>query len=111
MLDLSWYYCCLAPAEKFVLAAYATLWALSSGYGLSPGEFALLWVGFSGSGAARQSAFMRIYFLQIVTMIDPVTELPTDRVVPSDEVYWTDVYLATLDGRMDCPQGCKQSRV
>lgn len=111
MLDLSWYYCCLANPESFVLPSYAAAWAVSSGFGLSPLEYDLLWSIFPYSGPARRRAFMAIYFLHTVTVVNPVTELPEDRVVPSDEAYWADVYAALFDGRLDCVDGCEQSKV
>lgn len=111
MPDLAWYYCCLANPERFVLAAYASLWAVSSGFGLSPAEFDLLWLGFSFCGSARREAFMVIYFLHTVTVVNPVTELPEERIVPSDASYWAGVYAALYDGSLDCVNGCEQSRV
>lgn len=111
MPELAWYYCCLANPERFVLSAYASLWAVSSGFGLSPTEYDLLWAAFSFCGPARRRAFMVIYFLRTVTVVNPVTELPEDRVVPSDDAYWANVYASLFDGSLDCADGCEQSRV
>jgi len=103
--------CCLATPEKAVY--YATIYGLftTAFVGVPVEVWEAFWAPFSLCGQARREAFLAIFDLSIVTIIDPLTEIEYEAVAPANLSFWTVSLVAADGGAFDCPDGCELSMV
>jgi len=109
--DISEWFCCIAPAEKFVTSATSSLFVLSEYAGVAEVDWRLLWLPFSGTGAARQEAYLWHWWLDIVPM--PIEEPPffVNMVVPRNLSTWVSFASYLSSPAAMCPDGCQQSKL
>lgn len=88
MNDVSFWYCCLNPNERFVFRETGVGLAASLFVGIPVPLWELFWFGLPLSGDARREAFLHIYGLQIVTITPGGGDDPYDAVVPVDLPQW-----------------------
>lgn len=109
--DISWWLCCLNSGERSVLRSTVEALALTLWVGIPFDLWDAFWTGVPYSGDARRIAFLHIYRLETIEVVDVETDLEVLLVRPLDAVLYAEwvVYLLTPDAA--CLSGCEQSQM
>lgn len=106
MPDLPAWFCCLNPTERGVLRSTAEALLLTLFVGVPKDLWDTFWFASLYSGQDRRDAFIEIYALEIVTIIDVETDEELLVVRPTDFAFWSDASLFTIGAGSDCGGGC-----
>lgn len=101
----SWY-CCLNPLERGVLRSTAEALLLTLFVGVPKDLWDTFWFASLYSGEARRLAFLEIYDLEIVTIIDVDTQEDLVVVRPTNFAFWDDASIFVLFSAAACSGGC-----
>lgn len=108
---LAWYFCCITPGERSVFRATAEALLLTLFVGVPLDVWDAFWLGVPQSPPIFRSAFLATYQLEIVTIVDPETELDVEVVRPTNLPYWVEASLFVFTSEAACSSGCEQSTV
>jgi len=111
MWDIGFWYCCIHPRERAVLAATIEGLVITLNEGIPLALWNAFWLPWAGNGEAVRTAFLSVYQFEIVEIVvDP--EFPPIEAVRAKDglvvVLWG-VFLLTPPAA--CLEGCQQSTV
>lgn len=109
MFDFDFWFCCLHPDERAVLRATSAALILTLGVGMPLDLWLTVWAVFPLTGGARRAAFLEIYYLEIVTIMEGEPPVPVDVVRPTDASFWLALSVYLLLPNAACLGGCTQS--
>jgi len=107
---LSFWYCCLHPAEKDVLFSTANALPAFLFVGIPLAVWDLFWTLTAHNEEVYKLAFRSLYHLEIGTMVIDTAEV--EAIVPAEGFlgWWVEASLYMLLPESLCPDGCKQSQ-
>lgn len=109
--EIGWWFCCLNPRERGVLRATIVGIAETLNVGIPLGLWVAYWALYPAVSAETQVAFLRIYRLEIVTIVIDPEQPPVDVVRALDPWVFESWAVFLLTAEAACLDGCEQSRL
>lgn len=109
--QLAWYFCCITSGERSVFRATAEALLLTLFVGVPLDVWDTFWFGVPNAPPVFRAAFLAIYQLEIVTIVDAGSGLDVEVVRPTNQPYWVEASLFIFTPEAACLGGCQQSRV
>lgn len=109
MYGLAWYFCCLNPRERTVLRSTALALPLTLFLGVPRDLWDTFWLGLPNVTPEVKLAFLSVYGLEIVTIVEDGVDVEVVRPAAGQLVYWTEAGVFVFTPEAACLSGCEQS--
>lgn len=100
------YYCCMPEPERTIWTGLALAFGASLGAPVPAAPFDALWLSAAPPLGLRRSSFEANYDLGRAVVIDPVTELPEEVIIPENLSFWAEVITFLATPESFCADGC-----
>lgn len=111
MFGVFWWYCCLNPRERSILHSTCEGLTLTLNVGIPLALWEAFWAVTLDNGQAARDAFLEVFRLEIVNIMDDDEMVDVVRPTVDGLFYWVvwEAYILTPGAA--CLSGCEQSHV